>query len=508
MELLTAKYGDRVSGILKCYDRIIIGGTLPELCFSEGMTSYLYKRGVKIFDYPRFAEPYREQLRENAERLAQENGIQIEFLAKSDVRKESLVNKVLKARGTHEGLVHILSAMEACPSYKPWHDKRTGKNFLKGIQGKCLHYYFYFIDAYLGLCYVRVPTWCPFRLQIYFNGHNLLKQQLEKAGIGYTMLDNAFDYIEDGSDGQSGWSKAQQLSDKLDVKTIHHRLDEFAEHFCPVYKDFGQIYHWSILQAEYATDIVFSKQSDLQAIYEDLIATAIHIVKPGNIATFLGQKLDPRYQGEIGNNYNIRIQGSRIKHNMGPNTIKMYDKFSKILRIETTTNKVSFFKHYRQVEHKDGTSSRKMAGLKKNIYSLPLLKESLCMANQRYLEFISAIEDKNHGRKRLEKVSQTKTSNNRNYKGFNFFSHQDTIILLSLLKGEFNIAGFHNKHLRQLLPHMNSGQISRLLKRLHVHGLLKRARNTYRYYLTKLGKEVLTMAEKIKEMVIIPALNY
>jgi hypothetical protein len=30
---------------------------------------------------------------------------------------------------------------------------------------KCLHYCFYFIDEEFGLCYLRVPTWAPFRLQ-------------------------------------------------------------------------------------------------------------------------------------------------------------------------------------------------------------------------------------------------------------------------------------------------------------------------------------------------------
>jgi len=88
-----------------------------------------------------------------------------------------------------------------------------------------------------------------------------------------------------------------------------------------------------------------------------LIATAIHTVSPENIFTFFGKKLAPQYQGEAGNNYNVRIQGSRIKHSIGNNSIKMYDKFSKILRIETTTNDITFFKHYRKVEHKDGTSS-------------------------------------------------------------------------------------------------------------------------------------------------------
>jgi hypothetical protein len=74
--------------------------------------------------------------------------------------------------------VHIISAMEACSSYKPWYDKNTGRTFLKPDSGKCLHYYFYFIHPELGLCYLRVPTWCPFRLQFYFNGHNLLASKL------------------------------------------------------------------------------------------------------------------------------------------------------------------------------------------------------------------------------------------------------------------------------------------------------------------------------------------
>jgi hypothetical protein len=44
-------------------------------------------------------------------------------------------------------------------------------------------------------------------------------------------------------------------------------------------------------QCEYATDIVFSRQADLQSIYGNLVRTAIHTVKPDNVATFLGRKL-------------------------------------------------------------------------------------------------------------------------------------------------------------------------------------------------------------------------
>ena len=119
---LTERHADQIAGVLSCYDRILVFGTLPTLCFAEGMTSYLYAHKIRIFDYPRFAEPYRNQLRENGEQLATENGIAIEPLGKKNVRKEDLVQAVLAKRGQHPGLVAIFSAMEPCPTYQPWHN--------------------------------------------------------------------------------------------------------------------------------------------------------------------------------------------------------------------------------------------------------------------------------------------------------------------------------------------------------------------------------------------------
>ena len=55
----------------------------------------------------------------------------------------------------------------------------------------------------------------------------------------------------------------------------------------------------------------------------------------------------------------------------------MYDKFNRVLRLETTTNNVSFFKHHRKVEHRDGHDSREIAPLRKTIYSLIDLREIL-----------------------------------------------------------------------------------------------------------------------------------
>ncbi len=86
--------------------------------------------------------------------------------------------------------------------------------------------------------------------------------------------------------------------------------------------------------------------------------------------------------------YNVRIEGTRIKHSMGKSTIKLYDKFGTILRIETTTLDITFLRHYRDVGQKDGHKTLKYAPMKKGIYSLGPLREALTAANRRHLEFI------------------------------------------------------------------------------------------------------------------------
>jgi hypothetical protein len=304
-----------------------------------------------------------------------------------------------------------------------------------------------------GLCYLRVPTWCPFRLQFYCNGHIWLARQLDRKKVGYTLLDNAFTRIKD-------WAAAQQLADSWESSSLHRKLDEFAQRYCPILKQIEEFYHWSLDEAEYSTEIVFHRQADLQAIDGHLIRTAIHKVKPEDIATF-GKKLNGNYQDEMGNRYNVRIEGTRVRHSMGWASIKMYDKFGHVLRMETTVKDVSFFKHYREVEQRNGESVMKFAPMKKTIYSLGGLPELLSAANRRYLEFLSAIDDPSNGIDKLNKITRTVHEQARSYRGFNFFNQDDESLFLALARGEFTISGVHNKALCARFPHYSSGQMAR-----------------------------------------------
>ena len=497
---LVNRYAANMRGVLSCYDRILITGTLPGACYAGGMTSFLYSRGIRIFDYAQFAEPLRDRIRARAQDVCAAAGIEVEHVSKNHIRKEELVQRVLAQRGDAPGLVHVLSAMEACPSYRPWHDKNSGKTYLRGDTGKCLHYYFYFIDDVLGLCYLRVPTWAPFSLQFYCNGHSALAQSLKREGIGFAQADNAFLRIDD-------LPRAQALADALSPDVLHQRLDVYAQWLCPVLDVFGQSYHWSIRQIEYSTDLMFKSADILTPLYDSLSRQSVLAADAPRVASFLGKKVTPALAQEIGSRLSTRIEGRCIKHSMGAASVKVYDKFSRVLRIETTVNDVSFFKHHRKVEHRDGHSTRELAGLKKSIYSLIDLREILLGCNQRYLAFLGSLDDTSAGQRDLQRLSQPRVSINaeQTVKGLNFFNPMEQRLLQTLQHGEFNIHGLRRADLAAHLP-IPPSALSRQLARLRMLGLIKKVAHTYRYYLTRLGRSAIAAACSITRFNIVPAM--
>lgn len=495
---LVERYSANLHGVLSCFDRIIIVGTLPGVCYAQGMTSFLYQQKIRIFSYPKFAEPLRDRIREVAHQVCADAGIEIEHVSKSHIRKEELVARVLSTRGNAPGLVHVISAMEACPTYVPWHDKRTGKTYLKGTQGKCLHYYFYVMDDELGLCYLRVPTWAPFSVQFYCNGHSALARALTREGIEHLPQDNAFLRIADVA-------RAQELANAFSPDLLHRRLDHYAQQFCPVLDVFGQVYHWSLRQVEYSTDLMFRSEQILVPLYDAISRQAVLAANAERVSSFLGKKITPTLAQEIGSRLSTRLEGRCIKHYMGVAGVKVYDKFSRVLRVETTVNDVSFFKHHRKVEHTNREPTRELAPMKKTIYSLIDLREVLLGCNQRYLAFLSSLDDPSAGERDLQRLCQPRIGTEHSVKGLNFFAADEQALLRTLLRGEFNIHGWRRADLFKHLS-ITPSAMSRQLKRLRDIGVIKKVGHTYRYYLTRLGRSAIAAACSLTRFSIIPAM--
>jgi hypothetical protein len=287
---------------------------------------------------------------------------------------------------------------------------------------------------------------------------------------------------------------------------LHRTLDGYAAQCCPVCEVFGQACHWSLMQVEYATDLAFRSATTLGPLYDQLVRQSVLNVKAEQVATFLGRQITPQLAQEIGSQFATRIEGTCVKHRFGKSSIKMYDKSGIVLRIETTANDVSFFKHHRKVEHREGPPTRELAPVKKSIYSLIDLREILLGCNRRYLTHLSALDDFSAGVRALDRLSKPHKVEEKTVKGINFFEPGDAALLHALQNPRVNIAGIRRGDLLPDLEMFSPNRLSRQLRRLRDLGVIKRVSGTYRYYLTKAGRAATAAAERLTAATLIPAM--
>jgi DNA-binding transcriptional ArsR family regulator len=167
---------------------------------------------------------------------------------------------------------------------------------------------------------------------------------------------------------------------------------------------------------------------------------------------------------------------------------------------------VSFFKHHRKVEHRQGPSSYALAPVKKTIYSLIDLRGILLSCNRRYLEHLSAIDDIAAGIRALDRLTKPRCRDGKTLKGLNFFDPLQGAILRALQNPRVNIAGIRRADLAALLDTLSPDRLSRQLRRLRDLGVIKRVAGSYRYYLTRIGRGAVAAACHLTQTIIAPAL--
>ena len=119
MNPFVERHQDKITSVLSCFDRVVITGTLPDIGYAGAMAGYLSYHKIRLFDYPRWAESLRDDLRNHAEQLAIKANIEIEFIRRHKAfRKEDRIKAIIAKQGSHPGLVHIFSAMESCNAYR------------------------------------------------------------------------------------------------------------------------------------------------------------------------------------------------------------------------------------------------------------------------------------------------------------------------------------------------------------------------------------------------------
>jgi hypothetical protein len=483
------KHQDKITGILSCFDRLIIKGYLP-FNYPLGMEGFLDRQGILIKDFPKLAKEQSTTLKEHAKQLAEQAGRPVIPLPYK-VRKEDHARHLAQKDGITEGLICVFTTQEACSSFKIAYG--VGRPRLVRSKPRCLVLYFYYLDPEFGLLHIRLPTWFPFTIQVYVNGHEWLARQLTKHQIGFTPCDNAFLSIDN-------LAKAQELADKLATYKWCRFLDALAKRVNPLLKGKGLLkkcdYYWVVDQVEFATDVLFKDRQHLQPLYRRLLEHASLTFSAEDVLSFLGKKLHGNLAAEVSTDCKKRPQGFRVKHRYGGNWLKMYDKFGQVLRIEMVINQPRCFKVCRWGKRK-GQRVRDWFPLTKSVAFLGRYAEVSLQATQRYLAALAVIEDPRVSAQVLDRVCNPVPYQGRRRRALNALSRADQQLFFAVLRGEHIQRGFYARDIARYLglkkahdsrqQRRNSSRISRLLQLLRAHGLIGKIQHTRRYRVTDKG---------------------
>jgi hypothetical protein len=488
-----AKFTSLIVAVLSCFDRVIFKGYLPLTNGPalEGFVDHVLK--IRRCDFMAFAQKQSETLVEHAKRLAQEAGVEYRFL-QGFHRKHKLVDPILRQRPILEGLVCVFCCMETCPSFKLIRGKdRPGLIAARRPQRVV---YFYFLDPELGLIYIRLTTWFPFTVQVYVNGHSWLAQQLLKHRLSFNLQDNAFTALDDPN-------VAQKLADSFVDQNWAKILTRLVRQVNPLMNQrwFRSLsYYWVVDQAEFATDLIFTSREALAGLYPRLLDHAAVHFSAKDILSFLGRRLHPRFDGEVLTDCQKgRWPGARIKHRMKNNWLKMYDKFGWVLRIETVINDPREFR-VRRLRVRNGRRAMVWCPMNKGVINLYRYREVALAANRRYLDALAVVDDPTPAYRQVEELTEPVVVSGRSHAGFNPASGADVKLFQAVLQGENLVRGFRNADIRAALygstedvgeRRRQSHAVGRLLKRLHVRGLIVKVPHSHRWHLSGKGHQVL-----------------
>jgi hypothetical protein len=486
-----AKFASIISWVLSCFDRVIFKGHLPISRLSEFEKFIDYVLKIRRVEFlKKFGPLWSDRLVEHSKRFAQKYGRPWEYYAGA-IDKDAWAKEQLTRSPVAAGLVGVLCVMEACPTFKLAPAKDRPGFVSRKVPQRVLYYYF--VDKELGLMHVRLQTCAPFTCQVYANGHDYVARQLKKKGIAFEQVDNAFVQLGDAA-------AAQRCADRFTKLPWPKILERYARQVNPLLRDElrGLTHYWVVDQAEYATDVRFTSQHTLAGLFVRLLAFALLTFSPKKIFCYLGRKWHERFDGEVQTHYkSVREPGACIKHFMKRNWLKMYDKLGLLLRVETVINQPGEFKVLRDCRHRDGTTSLGWFAMCKGVGNLHHYQSHALACNHRYLQALSAVDDPTPGYDDLRKLTEPQRHRGRSYAGFNPAREVEVRLFAAVLAGDGIAQGFRNRDIRSALyPEADnrarcSAAVGRLLKRLHVRGLVVKVPRSRRWRVTAEGRRVM-----------------
>jgi hypothetical protein len=197
-----AKHRQQINGVLECFDRVILRGHLP-IAGVGYFLGWLTSKGISLnlcqpepgrWKYKEAAPWFADKLKAHAQARARTAGRPYRNLL-SHERMEENAQVQAEQVGISDGLVCVYGTMEKCHTFRV--SCGEGGLQFRPTECLCLVFYYYWMDREFGLMHVKIQTWFPFTIQVYFNGHEWLARKLTQRGIDFRKVDNAFIKLAD-----------------------------------------------------------------------------------------------------------------------------------------------------------------------------------------------------------------------------------------------------------------------------------------------------------------------
>ena len=244
---------------LECIDRLYLNVYVPVLQRAAG-AAYFFRtmRGASVPSSALMA-PITQRFVNAIKRYAEDNGIDIVSFRRGE-RKDARTQEYVRDWSGGEGVLYIGKAQEKARVQRTERRRRpsTGATYAWLVDSTAMvnHYYFYVFDDDFGPFFLKFCSYFPYNAKLCINGHEYLKRQLAKRGIGFEPLDNGILRCADPE-------AMQRLADGLTAAKIDALLRKWLARlphpFSATDREQGIRYDISILQAEFARTEGFDK---------------------------------------------------------------------------------------------------------------------------------------------------------------------------------------------------------------------------------------------------------
>lgn len=506
MKQFIQQYGSEISSILSGWDRLTMRGSLRRISYPIGMTDFLFKTETPMKAFGQYANSVSKSLVEASCKTAVSRNRPVQYVGLAKTSKDEMAREVAEKDGITDGLIMIIKSVELCRTYRLQSDRKKHHLELVRQIRQCTVIYHYLIHPEFGFMNARIQSWFPFPIQICINGREWLSRILDKEGMAYQRYENCFPWIAD-------FKRAQTLMHRQLNTNWPAKFDRIARMLNPIHgKIFAKYplpYYWSAFQSEWATDIVFKDPDFLPRLYPRLLIHGIVNSASPDAMRFLGKKPRTNFKHEVVSKFKLGPEGARIKHQVAKNGVKLYGKYYNLLRAENTINNPSQMKAYRPSQ-KNPTGPSAWRQLRRGIADMARRAEISQAINDRYLDHFAALDTSTALAELLTPLTEPTTWNGYRVRGLRPSSKEDLSLFKAIMHGEFTITGFRNRDIQTLLFKVQatsikeyrrrSSKISRLLRMLRAHHLIRRIPSTYRYLVSEKGLVLLKAVLSLEQI--------